>query len=207
MKHTITTHNLSVWYNGFQALKNISLGIPEHEITALIGASGSGKTTFLRCLNRMTELTPAAHLSGTIQFNATDILNKETDGISLRRSIGMVFQNPTPFPKSIYENVSYGLEIQGVKRNKPSKTFGLFPYSRTGKEVEESSDPLDVRVVESLKESAIWDEVKDRLDASAFRLSGGQQQRLCIARAIAVRPQVILLMNHVRSLTLFPQGK
>ncbi len=185
---------LNVWYNGFQALKNINAEIYRNKITALIGASGSGKSTFLRCLNRMGDIIPNVKASGEILFNGENILNENIDVIELRREIGMLFQNPTPFPKSIFDNVAYGLEVQGIVRKKTSRLWALFHNKNIiAKELEKSPHPVDIAVVQSLKEAALWDEVKDRLNKSAFRLSGGQQQRLCIARAIAVRPQILLL--------------
>lgn len=192
MNAIITTRNLGVWYGKFQAVKGVSLEIPEHSITALIGASGSGKSSFLRCLNRMIDVIEGARAEGQALYRGNNILEAETDVIALRRSIGMVFQNPTPFPKSIYDNIAYGLEIQG--RKKRNRSSGLFRTSVIDPAMlEESLDPIDRRVVQSLKEAALWGEVRDRLHKSAFGLSGGQQQRLCIARAIAVRPDILLL--------------
>ena len=163
--------NLNFYYTGNkQALKNINMPVYENKVTALIGPSGCGKTTLLRCFNRMHDLYPGNRYEGEILFNGKNILSKDVDLMILRSKIGMVFQKPTPFPMSIFENVAYGLRLQGIK----NKT--------------ELSD----RVEKALKDAAIWDEVKDRLNASAFSLSGGQQQRLCIARAIAVKPEVIL---------------
>ena len=186
----ITTKNLSIWYNGFQALKTVSLGLPEHQITALIGPSGSGKSTFLRSLNRMLELIPQTRLEGSIFFKKESILRDTIDVTLLRRKIGMVFQNPTPFPKSIYDNVAYGLEIAGMKKHHRWVLFGQKP---TAQDLQQSQDPIDATVVASLKEANLWDEVQEKIFMSAFRLSGGQQQRLCIARAIAIRPEVLLL--------------
>lgn len=193
MDGIITTKDLGVWYGQFQAVKEVSLEIPEHSITALIGASGSGKSSFLRCLNRMIDVIEGARAEGQALYRGNNILNEDTDVIALRRSIGMVFQNPTPFPKSIYDNIAYGLEIQGQKKR--ARRAGRWWAAATidPDQLEESLDPIDRRVVQSLKEAALWDEVKDRLHKSAFGLSGGQQQRLCIARAIAVRPDILLL--------------
>jgi phosphate transport system ATP-binding protein len=148
----------------------VSFDIPAKSVTAIIGPSGCGKSTFIRCLNRMNDLIPVFKLDGKILYDGTDIYSKDIDVIDLRRRIGMVFQKPNPFPKSIYENVAYGLRVQGIKKR----------------------ETLDKTVEESLKKAAIWDEVKERLNDSALSLSGGQQQRLCIARAIAVEPEVIL---------------
>lgn len=188
----IVTKDLNVWYGKFQAVKGVNFEILEHSITALIGASGSGKSSFLRCLNRMIDVIEGARVEGQALYRGNNILEANTDVIALRRSIGMVFQNPTPFPKSIYDNIAYGLEIQGhKKRNRSSGLFRTIVIDPAA--LEESLDPIDRRVVQSLKEAALWDEVKDRLHKSAFGLSGGQQQRLCIARAIAVRPDILLL--------------
>lgn len=189
----IKAKKLNVWYNGLHALQNVNFELPKNKIIALIGASGSGKTTFLRTLNRMLDTFPSATVEGQIIFNKENILSLETDVIELRRKIGMVFQNPTPFPKSIYDNVSYGLEIQGVKKNRKGGLFNFLNNKYSFQDLEKSEEELDRIIVRSLKEANLWDEVKDRLHHSAFRLSGGQQQRLCIARAIAVRPQVLLL--------------
>ena len=166
----IQAKDVHVSYNGLQAVKNISMDIRRNSITALIGASGSGKSTFLRALNRMLDTVPLAKIQGEIRFNGHNILEKDIDVIELRTRIGMVFQTPVPFPKSTYENVAYGLKIQGMNPKSIRKT-----------------------VEESLQDAALWDEVKDRLHVSAMRLSGGQKQRLCIARMIAVRPDVLLL--------------
>ena len=162
---------LSLWYGSKQALREISLAIPERQITAFIGPSGCGKSTLLRCINRLNDLIDSVRIEGEIRFEGTDIFDPRVEINSLRKRIGMVFQKSNPFPKSIYENVAYGCRIQGINRK----------------------SALDEIVEKSLRGAAIWDEVKDRLDESALGLSGGQQQRLCIARAIAVEPEVILL--------------
>ncbi len=162
---------LSLWYGDNQALKDISLSIPEKRITAFIGPSGCGKSTLLRCLNRLNDLIPIVRTEGELLFEGEDINGPEVDVYLLRRRIGMVFQKSNPFPKSVWENVAYGCRIQGVTRKAD----------------------LEVIVEKSLQRAALWDEVKDRLGESALGLSGGQQQRLCIARAIAVEPEVILL--------------
>jgi phosphate transport system ATP-binding protein len=161
--------NLSVAYGSALAVENVSLDVYENAITALIGPSGCGKSTFLRCLNRMNDFVPSARVDGKLLYHGVDIYGSGVDPIEVRRRIGMVFQRPNPFPKSIYDNVAYGLRILGMK------------------------DDLDGRVERALQRAAIWDEVKHRLKRSALGLSGGQQQRLCIARAIAVEPDVILL--------------
>ncbi|MHA1754437.1 MAG: phosphate ABC transporter ATP-binding protein PstB [Candidatus Odinarchaeia archaeon] len=162
--------NLNVWFGENHVLKNISLPIKRNKITAIIGPSGCGKTTFIRTINRMSDLDNAI-VKGKIVFNGQNILSKKCDLIKLRKEVGMVFQKPNPFPKSIYDNIAFGPRIHGVKN----------------KEI------LDKIVEDSLKKAAIWDEVKDRLDESALSLSGGQQQRLCIARALAVKPKILLL--------------
>jgi phosphate transport system ATP-binding protein len=161
--------NLAVSYGQALAVDGVSLDIYKNAITALIGPSGCGKSTFLRCLNRMNDLVPSARVEGKLLYHGTDLYGPGVDPIEVRRRIGMVFQRPNPFPKSIYDNVAYGLRILGMKDN------------------------LDDRVEHALKRAAIWDEVKNRLKRSALGLSGGQQQRLCIARAIAVEPDVVLL--------------
>lgn len=162
--------NLQFYYGDFHALHNISLEIPEHQITALIGPSGCGKSTFLKTLNRMNDFEPGVRVEGSILMDGVDIY-KDLDPIALRRIVGMVFQQPNPFPKSIYDNVAYGPRLAGVRDKKE----------------------LDEIVETALKQAAIWDEVKDRLKKSALGLSGGQQQRLCIARALAVKPKVLLM--------------
>ncbi|HUY71047.1 MAG TPA: phosphate ABC transporter ATP-binding protein PstB [Gaiellaceae bacterium] len=160
---------LSVAYGKALAVNDVSLAIYKNAITALIGPSGCGKSTFLRCLNRMNDLVPSARVEGKLLYHGTDLYGPGVDPIEVRRRIGMVFQRPNPFPKSIYDNVAYGLRILGMRDN------------------------LDDRVEQALRRAAIWDEVKNRLKRSALGLSGGQQQRLCIARAIAVEPDVVLL--------------
>ncbi len=165
----IEVRNLNFYYGETLVLKNINLTIYKNKVTALIGPSGCGKTTFLRCLNRMHDLYAGNKYEGEIIFEEKNILNKNIDLISLRSKIGMVFQKPTPFPMSIFDNVAYGLRLKGIK-----------------------SSELKERVEKALIDAALWDEVKDKLRESAFSLSGGQQQRLCIARAIAVEPKVLL---------------
>jgi phosphate transport system ATP-binding protein len=158
-------------YGDFHALKDISMDILTNQVTALIGPSGCGKSTFLRCLNRMNDLIPGARVQGSILLDGRNIYDSKVDVVDLRRRVGMVFQKPNPFPKSIFENVAYGLRVNGIR----------------------DSGVLAERVEESLKGAALWDEVKDRLTGSALGLSGGQQQRLCIARALAVQPEVLLM--------------
>src|SRR6187431_1792295 len=161
--------DLSVYYGDFRAVRNVTLPIYRNEITALIGPSGCGKTTFLRCLNRMNDLIESARVEGSILYHGVDLYDERVDPVEVRRRIGMVFQKPNPFPKSIYDNVAFGPRIAGYKGN------------------------MDDLVEESLRRAALWDEVKDKLGSIATSLSGGQQQRLCIARAIAVEPDVILM--------------
>ncbi len=171
MSNIITTKDLSLWYGDNQALKNITVDIPEKSITALIGPSGCGKSTFLKTLNRMNDLIPIVKIEGEVKYNNRNIFDKEIDVNELRREVGMVFQKPNPFPMSIYDNVAYGPRTHGIT-NKAK---------------------LDEIVEKALRDAAIWDEVKDRLRKSALGLSGGQQQRLCIARALAVEPKVVLM--------------
>lgn len=171
MKDIITVKDLCLWYGNTQALKNIEIGIKENAITALIGPSGCGKSTFLKTLNRMNDLVPEVKITGKVEYDGKDIFVPGVDVNELRRDIGMVFQKPNPFPMSVYDNIAYGPRIHGIK-NKAK---------------------LDEIVEESLKDAAIWDELKDRLKKSALGLSGGQQQRLCIARALAVSPRVLLM--------------
>ena len=166
----ITAENLNLWYGNNHALKNISIKLPRNRITALIGPSGCGKSTFLRCLNRMNDLVDGCKIEGNITLENEDIYG-DMDVTKLRRRVGMVFQKPNPFPMSIYDNVAYGPRIHGIR----------------------SKAKLDEIVEKSLKGAAIWDECKDRLKKSALGMSGGQQQRLCIARAIAVEPEVLLM--------------
>lgn len=162
--------DVSVYYGNFRAVRDVSLEIARHEITALIGPSGCGKSTLLRSLNRMNDLIPGARVEGTIAYHGENIYDRDIDPVEVRRRIGMVFQKPNPFPKSIYDNVAFGPRLEGVRRG-----------------------DLDAVVERALRGAALWDEVKGKLKASAFSLSGGQQQRLCIARAIAVRPDVVLM--------------
>ncbi|MBQ7288915.1 MAG: phosphate ABC transporter ATP-binding protein [Clostridia bacterium] len=167
----ITVKNLNLWYNTTQALKGVHIDIQENAITALIGPSGCGKSTFLKTLNRMNDLISGVRIEGEICYGGRNIFEKSVDVNALRRDIGMVFQKPNPFPMSIYDNIAYGPRTHGIK-NKVQ---------------------LDEIVEESLRDAAIWDEVKDRLKKSALGLSGGQQQRLCIARALAVKPKMLLM--------------
>ena len=161
--------DVSVFYGDQKAIDSVNIEIYQRLITAIIGPSGCGKSTFIRTLNRMTDLVPSARLTGELRYRGIDLYGPRVDAVEVRRRIGMVFQKPNPFPKSIYDNVAYGLRILGMKKD------------------------LDERVEKALRSAALWDEVKDRLKDSALGLSGGQQQRLCIARAIAVEPEVILL--------------
>jgi phosphate transport system ATP-binding protein len=165
----IESRNLDVYYGTEQALDSVDIQIPEQQVTAMIGPSGCGKSTFLRCINRMNDLIDSCRIEGDLLFQDKNVYETDVDPVALRRRIGIVFQQPNPFPKSIYDNVAYGLKLQGKTEN------------------------LDEKVEEALKGAALWDEVKHQLDESGLELSGGQQQRLCIARAIAVDPEVILM--------------
>ena len=171
MNNILSVENLCLWYGSHQALKDINIEIPEKSITALIGPSGCGKSTFLKTLDRMNDLIPDVKITGSVLYKSEDIFDPSVDVSELRRQVGMVFQKPNPFPMSIYDNIAYGPRTHGVK-NKAK---------------------LDEIVERSLRGAAIWDEVKDRLKKNALGLSGGQQQRLCIARALAVEPEVLLM--------------
>ncbi|MDC0375569.1 MAG: phosphate ABC transporter ATP-binding protein [Pelagibacteraceae bacterium] len=172
MKNKIKAKGVSVFYGEKQALFDVDLNVAEKQVTALIGPSGCGKSTFLRCLNRMNDVIDICKVSGVIEIDGENIYDKSVDVVQLRERVGMVFQKPNPFPKSIYENVSYGPDIHGIAKDK---------------------NHMDEIVENSLKQAALWDEVKDRLDEPGTGLSGGQQQRLCIARAISINPEVILM--------------
>ena len=167
----ISVKDMCLWYGDHQALKNVNIEIPENSITAFIGPSGCGKSTFLKTLNRMNDLIPGVKITGDIRYEGTDIFSKEVDVNNLRKEIGMVFQKPNPFPMSIYDNIAYGPRTHGITNR-----------------VE-----LDEIVERALRDAAIWDEVKDRLKKNALGMSGGQQQRLCIARALAVQPKILLM--------------
>lgn len=171
MSGIITAKDLYLWYGANKALKDINIAIPEKSITALIGPSGCGKSTFLKTLNRMNDLIPIVKITGEVCYNGHNIFDKDVDVNELRRDVGMVFQKPNPFPMSIYDNIAYGPRTHGITSNVK----------------------LDEIVEQALRDAAIWDEVKDRLKKNALGLSGGQQQRLCIARALAVEPKVLLM--------------
>ena len=182
MTSKIISSNLNFWYGAKQALKDISLKIPEKKITALIGPSGCGKSTFLRCLNRMNDLVANIRIEGQVLYDDIDIYGKDVDVVELRKRIGMVFQKPNPFPMSIYDNIAYGPRIHGQKN-------------------------VDKIVESSLKDSVLWEEVNERLDQPAMGLSGGQQQRLCIARTLAMMPDVILFDEPCSALDPISTGK
>ena len=182
MTSKIISNNLNFWYGAKQALKDISLKIPEKKITALIGPSGCGKSTFLRCLNRMNDLVANIRIEGQILYDDIDIYGKDVDVVELRKRIGMVFQKPNPFPMSIYDNIAYGPRIHGLKN-------------------------VDKIVESTLKDAALWEEVNERLDQPAMGLSGGQQQRLCIARTLAMMPDVILFDEPCSALDPISTGK
>jgi phosphate transport system ATP-binding protein len=169
LEQVFDIQDLTAIYGSKPALKNVSMEVYKNLVTAIIGPSGCGKSTFIRCLNRMNDLVPGFTMNGTIRYHGQDICGSDIDPVAVRRHIGMVFQRPNPFPKSIYDNVAWGMRVLGMK------------------------DHIDDRVERALTQAALWDEVKDRLKASALSLSGGQQQRLCIARAIAVEPDVVLM--------------
>ena len=181
----ITAKNLNLWYGDFKALKDISLDMGEREITALIGPSGCGKSTFLKTLNRMNDLVPGVRIEGDVRLKGQDIFAREMQPTELRRRVGMVFQKANPFPMSIYDNIAFGPRTHGIKSKKE----------------------LDRIVEESLRDAAIWNELKDRLKKSALGLSGGQQQRLCIARALAVKPEVLLMDEATSALDPISTGK
>jgi phosphate transport system ATP-binding protein len=168
-QHAIETRNLSIYYGPFEAVKEVDLKIEKGKITAIIGPSGCGKSTLIRAFNRMNDFVPTSHVSGEILLHGINLYSKEIDPVEVRRRIGMVFQKPNPFPKSIYDNIAWGAKINGYKGN------------------------MDELVEQSLRAAALWDEVKDKLKESAYALSGGQQQRLCIARTIAIQPEIILM--------------
>jgi phosphate transport system ATP-binding protein len=178
----IISNNLNLWYGEKQALKNINLEIPEKKITALIGPSGCGKSTFIRCLNRMNDLVTNIRIDGQVLYDDIDIYGKDVDVVELRKRIGMVFQKPNPFPMSIYDNIAYGPRIHGQKN-------------------------IDKIVERSLLDAALWEEVSERLDQPAMGLSGGQQQRLCIARTLAMKPDVILFDEPCSALDPISTGK
>ena len=171
MSDIMTAKDLNLWYGETHALKNVNITIPEKSITAFIGPSGCGKSTFLKTLNRMNDLIPSVNITGEVCYNGQNIYDSSVDVNELRREIGMVFQKPNPFPMSIYDNIAYGPRTHGIK----------------------SKVKLDEIVEQSLRDAAIWDEVKDRLKKNALGMSGGQQQRLCIARALAVKPKILLM--------------
>jgi phosphate transport system ATP-binding protein len=168
-QYAVETRDMSIYYGNFRAVKNINLKINPRQITALIGPSGCGKSTVLRAFNRMNDLVPTSRLEGEVFFHGKNLYDDDVDPVEVRRRVGMVFQKPNPFPKSIYDNVAWGAKINGYRGD------------------------LDVLVEQTLRQAAIWDEVKDKLDQSGYSLSGGQQQRLCIARAIAIKPEIILM--------------
>ena len=168
-QYVLEVNNLNVYYGDFRAIKDVGMKIREKSVTALIGPSGCGKSTFLRCLNRMNDLIVGTSIEGEVLFENQNIYQSDVDATEIRSRIGMVFQKPNPFPKSIYQNIAFGLKVNGFTGN------------------------MDEAVEKSLRNAALWDEVKDRLNDSAFALSGGQQQRLCIARALAIEPEVILM--------------
>ncbi|MBI1224313.1 MAG: phosphate ABC transporter ATP-binding protein [Bacteroidetes bacterium] len=186
MSNKIETIDAHLYYGDFHALKGITLGIKENAVTALIGPSGCGKTSYLRLFNRMNDLIPYTQISGQVLLDGQNIYQiKPAEIDSLRRNVGMVFQNPNPFPKSIFENVAYGLRVNGIK----------------------DKSLIEAQVEKTLQQAALWDEVKDKLNQSAFELSGGQQQRLCIARALAIEPTILLMDEPASALDPISTGK
>ncbi|MBQ8295596.1 MAG: phosphate ABC transporter ATP-binding protein [Clostridia bacterium] len=181
----ISVQNAKLWYGDFQALKGIDMEISEHSVTAFIGPSGCGKSTFLKCFNRMNDLVNGCKIEGNFKIGEVDIYDKATDVNELRKNVGMVFQKPNPFPMSVYDNIAYGPRTFGIKKRKQ----------------------LDEIVENSLRAAAMWEELKDRLSKSALGLSGGQQQRLCIARALAVKPKIILMDEPTSALDPISTGK
>jgi phosphate transport system ATP-binding protein len=179
----LETRALSVFYGASQAVKEISLTIPRNRVVAFIGPSGCGKSTFLRCFNRMNDLIPVARIEGDVMFQGANLYAPDVDAVEVRRRIGMVFQKPNPFPKSIYDNIAFGLKVNGFQGD------------------------IAEQVERSLRSAALWDEVKDRLQESALGLSGGQQQRLCIARALAVEPEILLMDEPASALDPIATGK
>lgn len=185
MENVITTRNVRLYYGKHEALHGIDLDFPKQEITALIGPSGSGKSTFLRCLNRMNDLVADVTITGSLKLDGKDIYRPQTDVVELRKRVGMVFQQPNPFPFSVFDNVAFGLRLAGVKDRATIKQ----------------------RVETSLKQAAVWDEVKDKLTKNALSFSGGQQQRICIARVLAVQPEIILMDEPTSALDPVSAGK
>ncbi len=181
----ISVRDAALWYGDFQAIRDISVEIPPRAVTAFIGPSGCGKSTLLKCFNRMNDLVPGCRIEGQFRIGETDIYDSRTDRNELRRQVGMVFQKPNPFPMSVYDNIAYGPRTFGVRRR----------------------SELDAIVEESLRSAAMWDELKDRLSTSALGLSGGQQQRLCIARALAVKPGILLMDEPTSALDPISTGK
>ncbi|GAB5052686.1 phosphate ABC transporter ATP-binding protein PstB [Pediococcus ethanolidurans] len=185
MENVITTRNVRLYYGKHEALHGIDLDFPKQEITALIGPSGSGKSTFLRCLNRMNDLVADVTITGSLKLDGKDIYRPQTDVVELRKRVGMVFQQPNPFPFSVFDNVAFGLRLAGMKDRATIKQ----------------------RVETSLKQAAVWDEVKDKLTENALSFSGGQQQRICIARVLAVQPEIILMDEPTSALDPVSAGK
>ncbi|HEV2107214.1 MAG TPA: phosphate ABC transporter ATP-binding protein PstB [Thermomicrobiales bacterium] len=175
-EQVVALNDVNVYYGNFHAVAGVTFNVPKNQITALIGPSGCGKSTVIRCINRMNDLVPNARVEGSITYHGVDICSPKVDPVEVRRRIGMVFQKPNPFPKSIYENIAWGAKINGIKGN------------------------MDELVEKSLRQAALWDEVKDKLKESGLALSGGQQQRLCIARTLAINPDVILMDEPASSL-------
>ena len=200
--------NVAVFYGDHRAVTDITLALRQRQITALIGPSGCGKSTFIRCLNRMNDLIPSARVEGEVVYHDQNLYDEKIDPVQVRKRIGMVFQKPNPFPKSIYDNVAFGPRVVGMKGDMDEIVENALRRGALWDDVKDRlKDDMDERVEKALTRAALWDEVKDRLDENAFGMSGGQQQRLCIARSIAVSPDVILMDEPCSALDPISTGR